>query len=201
MKYTFNFSKYTAIWLGEKIGYTLICRCFYSFSNRNFVFDCSVSITRWNSSYTCITTPLNPYTFINIWLQRFKAVFTNKLLYFNSSKSKFRVPARLHCWKRIKTHVYLLVMHWLEVVLSCNCSSWNANYCNVLFSTYREVIERKPEEFKISCLRDIGSLFPEKSNPFYAGFGNKVNVSRLLTQTKLVKVAKIQYIQPNKYCV
>ena len=41
----------------------------------------------------------------------------------------------------------------------------------------REVIERKPEEFKISCLRDIQALFPPSRNPFYAGFGNKINVS------------------------
>ena len=43
---------------------------------------------------------------------------------------------------------------------------------------YREVIERKPEEFKISCLRDICALFPATRNPLYAGFGNKINVSR-----------------------
>lgn len=42
---------------------------------------------------------------------------------------------------------------------------------------FREVIEKKPEEFKIACLRDIQSLFPTNRNPFYAGFGNKVNVS------------------------
>ena len=41
--------------------------------------------------------------------------------------------------------------------------------------SYREVIERKPEEFKIGCLRDIAALFPQ--NPLYAGFGNKINVS------------------------
>lgn len=46
-----------------------------------------------------------------------------------------------------------------------------------LFSAFhREVIEKKPEEFKISCLKDIASLFP--SNPFFAGFGNKINVSK-----------------------
>lgn len=35
------------------------------------------------------------------------------------------------------------------------------------------MILRNPEEFKISCLRDIAALFP--SCPFYAGFGNKFN--------------------------
>ncbi|XP_069106044.1 phosphatidate phosphatase LPIN2-like isoform X2 [Argopecten irradians] len=39
---------------------------------------------------------------------------------------------------------------------------------------HREVIEKKPEEFKIACLKDIAELFPNK-NPFYAGFGNKIN--------------------------
>lgn len=36
----------------------------------------------------------------------------------------------------------------------------------------REVIMRKPEEFKIACLRDIKNLFPR--SPFYAGFGNRI---------------------------
>ncbi|XP_052097094.1 phosphatidate phosphatase LPIN1-like isoform X1 [Mytilus californianus] len=40
---------------------------------------------------------------------------------------------------------------------------------------HREVIEKKPEEFKIACLKDIGSLFPPFTQAFYAGFGNKVN--------------------------
>ena len=40
---------------------------------------------------------------------------------------------------------------------------------------YREVIEKKPEKFKIDCLKDIKALFP--SNPFSAGFGNKTSVS------------------------
>ncbi|XP_061179306.1 phosphatidate phosphatase LPIN2-like [Saccostrea echinata] len=39
---------------------------------------------------------------------------------------------------------------------------------------HREVIEKKPEDFKIACLRDIGELFPGLQ-PFYAGFGNKIN--------------------------
>ena len=46
---------------------------------------------------------------------------------------------------------------------------------SLISAFHREVIERKPEEFKISCLKDIQALFP--SNPFYAGFGNKINVS------------------------
>ena len=37
----------------------------------------------------------------------------------------------------------------------------------------KEVIEKKPEEFKISCLKDIQSLFPSDNNPYHAGYGNK----------------------------
>jgi len=42
-----------------------------------------------------------------------------------------------------------------------------------LFPSFRrEVILKKPEVFKIACLRDIKNLFPIY-NPFYAGFGNR----------------------------
>ncbi|KAI6236792.1 LNS2 protein [Aphelenchoides besseyi] len=43
---------------------------------------------------------------------------------------------------------------------------------SVLMAFRKEVIERKPEEFKIACLTDLRSLFPVKY-PFYAGFGNR----------------------------
>jgi phosphatidate phosphatase LPIN len=34
---------------------------------------------------------------------------------------------------------------------------------------------RKPEVFKMACLRDIVRLFgPTSRNPFYAGFGNRI---------------------------
>lgn len=47
---------------------------------------------------------------------------------------------------------------------------------SLISALHREVIERKPEEFKISCLKDIQTLFPAyMGNPFYAGFGNKIN--------------------------
>uniref|UniRef100_A0AAR2K3S4 phosphatidate phosphatase n=1 Tax=Pygocentrus nattereri TaxID=42514 RepID=A0AAR2K3S4_PYGNA len=47
-----------------------------------------------------------------------------------------------------------------------------------LFSAFhREVIEKKPEKFKIECLTDIKNLFPQNSQPFYAAFGNRSNVS------------------------
>lgn len=38
----------------------------------------------------------------------------------------------------------------------------------------REVYLRKPEVFKMACLRDILGLFLGKENPFYAGFGNRL---------------------------
>ena len=51
----------------------------------------------------------------------------------------------------------------------------------LMASLHREVILRKPEVFKMACLRDIARLFgddPNKPNethtPFYAGFGNRI---------------------------
>ncbi|KAH8550552.1 Lipin/Ned1/Smp2-domain-containing protein [Umbelopsis sp. PMI_123] len=40
-------------------------------------------------------------------------------------------------------------------------------------SFHREVIMRKPEVFKMNCLRDVQRLFAGAS-PFYAGFGNRI---------------------------
>lgn len=37
----------------------------------------------------------------------------------------------------------------------------------------REIYLRKPEVFKMACLRDIMTLFGQKRIPFYAGFGNR----------------------------
>ncbi|XP_051723085.1 phosphatidate phosphatase LPIN1 isoform X1 [Ctenopharyngodon idella] len=43
-----------------------------------------------------------------------------------------------------------------------------------LFSAFhREVIEKKPEKFKIECLTDIKNLFNPNTEPFYAAFGNR----------------------------
>lgn len=53
------------------------------------------------------------------------------------------------------------------------------NPTSLLSAFHREVIEKKPELFKIACLNDIKALFP--TNPFYAGYGNRINVSVLLT--------------------
>ncbi|XP_069777845.1 phosphatidate phosphatase LPIN2 isoform X2 [Narcine bancroftii] len=45
-----------------------------------------------------------------------------------------------------------------------------------LFSALRrEVIEKKPEKFKIECLNDIKNLFNIYNQPFYAAFGNRPN--------------------------
>lgn len=49
------------------------------------------------------------------------------------------------------------------------------NPTSLLRAFHREVIEKKPEEFKIQCLSDIKALFPQEANPFYAGYGNRVN--------------------------
>ncbi|TVY44917.1 Nuclear elongation and deformation protein [Lachnellula subtilissima] len=38
----------------------------------------------------------------------------------------------------------------------------------------RELYIRKPEVFKMACLRDIKSLFGPSRTPFYAGFGNRL---------------------------
>ncbi|KAJ3229554.1 Lipin-3 [Chytriomyces hyalinus] len=44
-----------------------------------------------------------------------------------------------------------------------------------LFTAFhREVIQRRPFEFKIACLRDIQRLFGPNARPFYAGFGNRI---------------------------
>ncbi|CAJ0591557.1 unnamed protein product [Cylicocyclus nassatus] len=43
---------------------------------------------------------------------------------------------------------------------------------SVLIAFRREVIERRPEEFKIAALSDLKKLFPVKQ-PFFAGFGNR----------------------------
>ena len=41
----------------------------------------------------------------------------------------------------------------------------------------REVIEKRPFEFKIECLQQVRALFPEDYCPLHAGFGNRHSVS------------------------
>ncbi|KAG1676915.1 hypothetical protein FOA52_014791 [Chlamydomonas sp. UWO 241] len=43
----------------------------------------------------------------------------------------------------------------------------------ILPSLYREMILRRPHEFKIATLQEIRALFPPDCHPFYAGFGNR----------------------------
>lgn len=44
-------------------------------------------------------------------------------------------------------------------------------------SLHREVIIRKPEVFKMACLKDVQRLFGGR-DPFYAGFGNRITDAR-----------------------
>lgn len=46
--------------------------------------------------------------------------------------------------------------------------------CDACF--FREVIEKKPEKFKVECLNDIKNLFYPNTQPFYAAFGNRPTV-------------------------
>lgn len=63
------------------------------------------------------------------------------------------------------------------------------NPTSLISAFHREVIEKKPEQFKIACLSDIRDLFPDKE-PFYAGYGNRINVSPKLP----IKSLKIPYL-------
>ncbi|CAM4785326.1 unnamed protein product [Rotaria magnacalcarata] len=64
----------------------------------------------------------------------------------------------------------------------------------LMTALYREVIEKKPEYFKIECLKNIASLFPAK-NPFYAGFGNRINDQWAYTAVG-IPVTRIYTINP-----
>ena len=54
----------------------------------------------------------------------------------------------------------------------------HVTYIMMCMYMYREVIEKRPEEFKIHCLKQIQAIFPEGFNPLHAGFGNRHNVSQ-----------------------
>lgn len=73
----------------------------------------------------------------------------------------------------------------------------------------REIYLRKPEVFKMACLRDILNLFSHKRNPFYAGFGNRltdalsyrsVNIpsTRIFTINSVAEVS-LDLLTLNKY--
>ncbi len=63
---------------------------------------------------------------------------------------------------------------------------------------FREVIDRKPEEFKIAALTDLKECFPVK-RPFYAGFGNRETV-RFQVLFSLFKIQKLYYWIQYKIC-
>ncbi|KAI8149817.1 Lipin/Ned1/Smp2-domain-containing protein [Fennellomyces sp. T-0311] len=62
-------------------------------------------------------------------------------------------------------------------------------------SFHREVIMRKPEIFKMACLRDIQRLF-SGHNPFYAGFGNRIT-DAISYRSVDVPASRIFTIDPN----
>ncbi|MEQ2182358.1 hypothetical protein GOODEAATRI_021528, partial [Goodea atripinnis] len=65
-----------------------------------------------------------------------------------------------------------------------------------LFSAlHREVIEKKPEVFKIACLGDIRDLFRPHRQPFYAAFGNRTNDAYAYKQVG-VSEARIFTVNP-----
>ncbi|CAF1126783.1 unnamed protein product [Adineta steineri] len=55
---------------------------------------------------------------------------------------------------------------------------------SLLAAFHREVVAKQPEKFKIACLENIASLFPNR-NPFYAGFGNRTNDHIAYTKIKI----------------
>ncbi|KAJ8378858.1 hypothetical protein AAFF_G00233600 [Aldrovandia affinis] len=65
-----------------------------------------------------------------------------------------------------------------------------------LFSAFhREVIEKKPEIFKMECLTDIKNLFHPNTQPFYAAFGNRTNDAFAYRQVG-VPVCRIFTVNP-----
>lgn len=70
-------------------------------------------------------------------------------------------------------------LHWSAVTyldVQANCTLQSFTLCPSLTHA-REVIEKKPEVFKIACLTDIRDLFNPQRQPFYAAFGNRTNVT------------------------
>lgn len=55
--------------------------------------------------------------------------------------------------------------------------NYHFEFGDYIYFSLREVIEKKPEKFKIECLNDIKNLFAPSKQPFYAAFGNRPNVS------------------------
>ncbi|RUS34490.1 Lipin/Ned1/Smp2-domain-containing protein [Jimgerdemannia flammicorona] len=65
----------------------------------------------------------------------------------------------------------------------------------LLTAFHREVIARKPEIFKMACLRDVQRLFDDH-NPFYAGFGNRIT-DALSYRSVNVPISRIFTIDSN----
>ncbi|PVU94635.1 hypothetical protein BB559_002945 [Furculomyces boomerangus] len=61
-------------------------------------------------------------------------------------------------------------------------------------SFHREIIMKKPQEFKMACLRDIKNLF-DNDTPFYAGFGNRIT-DAMSYRSVNVPVSRICTIDP-----
>ena len=72
-------------------------------------------------------------------------------------------------------------------------------------SLHREVIEKIPEEFKISCLQQIRQIFPDDYNPFHSGFGNRHSVSvysiDYIIGWGISCIASIKYYQCNFFSI
>ncbi|XP_078411207.1 phosphatidate phosphatase LPIN2-like isoform X2 [Cetorhinus maximus] len=66
---------------------------------------------------------------------------------------------------------------------------------SLISALHREVIEKKPEVFKIHCLNDIRNLFNPHRCPFYAAFGNRTNDAYAYKQVR-VQESRIFIVNP-----
>lgn len=66
---------------------------------------------------------------------------------------------------------------------------------SVLIALQEEYWYKKPEEFKIACLKDLKNLFPTRQ-PFFAAFGNR-NTDIIAYQAVNIPKEKIYIIDPN----
>jgi phosphatidate phosphatase PAH1 len=66
------------------------------------------------------------------------------------------------------------------------------NPTSLMNALHREVIEKKPEKFKIACLNDIKTLFPDGNNPLFAGYGNRANVRIVFISQVIVSIAFVK---------
>jgi len=66
------------------------------------------------------------------------------------------------------------------------------NPTSLMNALHREVIEKKPEKFKIACLNDIKTLFPDGNNPLFAGYGNRANVRIVFISQVIVSITFVK---------